>query len=329
MDTKRLEWKVGLFVFIGLVVLAVLLLQFSKGTSLFHPTYNLYLTAKNVGGLKTHASVLMAGVQIGTVSDIQLGPGGTNVTITLRIFKQYSVHNDARFAIEQSGFLGDQYVAIAPAKNEGPVFKPEDYATAQEPLNLQEVARSAQGFIQRIDETAKRLNDTINDVRRLVLNEQTLTNLAVAVLNLREASGRALNTIDNFDALITTNTSSFSLSVSNISAFSEELKRFADDLNGIVTTNRGAISDSVNNIESSTETLKHILEKVESGKGLAGTLLQNDAVATNVTAIVNNLSITTSNLNRLGLWGVLWSKKPPHTNEPTARHLATPKKSLN
>jgi len=191
------------------------------------------------------------------------------------------------------------------------------------------VARSAQGFIQRIDETAKRLNDTINDVRRLVLNEQTLTNLAVAVLNLREASGRALNTIDNFDALITTNTSSFSLSVSNISAFSEELKRFADDLNGIVTTNRGAISDSVNNIESSTETLKHILEKVESGKGLAGTLLQNDAVATNVTAIVNNLSITTSNLNRLGLWGVLWSKKPPHTNEPTARHLATPKKSLN
>ena len=52
MDKKRLEWRVGVFVFIGLVGLAALLLQFSKGTSLFKPTYNLYLKSKNVGGLK-------------------------------------------------------------------------------------------------------------------------------------------------------------------------------------------------------------------------------------------------------------------------------------
>ena len=33
MDKSRLEWKVGLFVFIGLVLLAVLLMQFSKGNT--------------------------------------------------------------------------------------------------------------------------------------------------------------------------------------------------------------------------------------------------------------------------------------------------------
>src|ERR1700743_2634205 len=74
MDKKRLEWRVGLFVFIGLAVLGVMLLQFSKGASLFRPAYDLYLKAKNVGSLKTRASVLMSGVQIGTVSDIQLNP---------------------------------------------------------------------------------------------------------------------------------------------------------------------------------------------------------------------------------------------------------------
>jgi hypothetical protein len=30
-----------------------------------------------------------------------------------------------------------------------------------------------------------------------------------------------------------------------------------------------------------------------------------------VLAIAGNLSVTTSNLNRLGLWGILWSHKPP------------------
>src|SRR2546426_3335593 len=117
MTKPHLESKVGLFVFIGLVLLAVLLLQFSKGTTFFRPTYKLLLRAGDVGGLKTRASVLMAGVQVGSVADIKLGPQGTNVTITLKIYSQYEIHKDARFLIEQSGFLGDKYVAIMPTKN--------------------------------------------------------------------------------------------------------------------------------------------------------------------------------------------------------------------
>ena len=39
MNKSRLELKVGLFVFICLVLLAVLLMQFSKGATLFRPTY--------------------------------------------------------------------------------------------------------------------------------------------------------------------------------------------------------------------------------------------------------------------------------------------------
>src|SRR5262245_32550794 len=97
MDKKRLEWRVGVFVFVGLVGLALLLLQFSKGTSLFKPTYDLFLKARNVGGLKNRATVLMSGVQIGTVSDIALNPEGTNVTITLKIYTKYVIHKDAEF----------------------------------------------------------------------------------------------------------------------------------------------------------------------------------------------------------------------------------------
>ena len=202
MERKHLEWRVGLFVLVGLTVLAMLLLQFSKGTSLFRPTYNLYLTAKNVGGLKTRASVLMAGVQVGSVSGIKLNPQGRDVTITLRIYKEFDIYKDARFVIEQSGFLGDQYVAIEPTNNEGPTFKSGDMASAQEPFNLQEVARSASGFIERIDETARKLNDAVTDVRRLVLNEQTLTNLAATVGNMRVASQHALATVDNLNSLV-------------------------------------------------------------------------------------------------------------------------------
>ena len=55
---------------------------------------------------------------------------------------------------------------------------------------------------------------------------------------------------------------------------------------------------------------------MQAGKGLAGKLLENEEIAANVSQIVSNLSITTSNLNRLGLWGILWQHKPPRTNAP-------------
>ena len=86
MDKSRLEIKVGLFVFIGLALLAVLLIQFSKGASLFRGTYELRLNASNVGGLQQRAKVLLSGVPVGSVSDIQLADDGKSVTILLKIY---------------------------------------------------------------------------------------------------------------------------------------------------------------------------------------------------------------------------------------------------
>ena len=170
METKRLEWKVGLFVFIGLIVLAVLLIQFSKGASLFRRTYQLQLHAGNVGGLKLRSGVLLAGVQVGLVSDIKLAKDGKSVTILLKIYEGNPIYSDARFAIESANFLGDQYVAVIPTLNQGPELTNNAVIECEAPFNIQEVARSASGFITRIDETAQRLNDAIADVRKLVLN---------------------------------------------------------------------------------------------------------------------------------------------------------------
>jgi phospholipid/cholesterol/gamma-HCH transport system substrate-binding protein len=318
MNKSRLEWKVGLFVTVGLVLLAVLLLAFSKGMTFFRPTYTILLQAPNVGGLKTRAGVLMSGVPVGTVNDINLSPEGTNVTIGLRIYSQYQIHTNAQFVIESSGFLGDQYVAILARTNEGPVFHDLESARAQAPFDLQEVARSAAGFIQRIDVTARNLNDAIVDVRRLVLNEQTLTNLSAAAGNLRVVSERAQLTVNNLNSVVESNRPAISESASNLVLFTEQINQFAGSLRSLVTTNTPEIDAAVKNLEVSTEELKAMLEDVRAGKGLVGHLLNNEQMVTNVYQLTANLSITSSNLNRLGLWGILWQHKPPKTNAPAS-----------
>lgn len=330
MSRSRLEIKVGLFVFIGLLLLSLLLLQFNKGASVFRPTYQIHLVTPNVGSLIPDAAVLMAGVRVGSVSDIRLGEAGTNVVITLKIFKAFAVRKDARFLIDQSGFLGDTYVAIDPMQNRGAPFVDGDQAIAQEPFNLQEVARAASGFIQRIDKTAGELNDSILDLRRLLLNEDTLTNLASTVRTLRTVSEQAVVTVGEINAVFVTNGPAIATSASNLALASADFGRFTETLNNVLATNTPGISTAVSNVEASSVILKSVLDDLHAGKGPAGMLLRDDQVAADLADIVHNLSVTTSNINRLGLWGVLRSRRAPaehpDTNRPPQR-LEAPKYS--
>ena len=324
MKPPRLEVKVGLFVFIGLVLLAVLLIQFSKGLTFFHPTYDIVLNAASVGGLKPRAQILMSGVQVGTVSSMNLSPDGRSVSIVLRIYRQYPIHKDARFVIEQSGFLGDQYVAILPTGNEGGLYGPGDQARAEAPLDLQEVARTAAGLLAHIDAAATNINDALLDARRSVLSTRALTNLDATFNNLHRVSQRALTIADSVSEVVETNGPSIGASVSNLLYFSQQLNESAAALHELLATNEPGIDAAVREAESSTATLKSLLEGVQAGKGLAGKLLENEQIAANVSQIVSNLSITTSNLNRLGLWGILWQHKPHRAAAPPATREPLP-----
>ena len=102
--------------------------------------------------------------------------------------------------------------------------------------------------------------------------------------------------------------------MSNAVYFTTELNRLAGSAQDILATNGDNLTIATKNIEDLTVTFKQLAADLQAGKGLAGTVLQNQQLATNVQTIAANLSITTSNLNRVGLWGILWSRKPAATN---------------
>ncbi|HEY1662876.1 MAG TPA: MlaD family protein [Verrucomicrobiae bacterium] len=319
MDTKRLETKVGLFVLLGLILLAILLIQFSKGTSIFHGTYTVLLHADNVGGLKPRASVLLAGVQVGSVTDIQLAPDSKSVTMYLSIYKQFKIYSDAQFAIEEAGFLGDQYVAILPTDNKGSALTNNSSVNCEPPFNLQQVARSAAGFVERIDDTARKLDDSVSQLQRVVLNDQTLTNFSLAVNNMRSFSENAIGTIGDINTLIATNGERAGLAVSNMLIFSKQLTQLAGSADLLLDTNGVQLTAAMKNIESATETLTNLMNGMQAGRGLAGTVLQDPALSSNVQAIAGNLAETSSNLNRFGLWHLMWHHEEAQTNSLPSR----------
>ena len=313
MSQARLEWKVGLFVVLCLGLLGGLVLLFSKGLSPFTPAYALRLKTANAGFIISGAGVRMAGVNIGSVDRVTLDPDGKAVTIWLKILKRYPVHADARFVIEQIGFLGDQFVSVIPRQNLAPLLPDGAEIACEEPFNLQEVARSAMGLITRVDQTVQKLDQAVSRVDQILLSEQTLTNATAAVAQLRGVIEKAGTTLDRIDRLVQTNTAPINGAMSNLLRFSHELDATAVDLHGVVLTNRAALGDAVTNLAHATVTVNLLLDDLQAGKGLAGFLLKDQQIQAQMAALMNNLTTLSSNLNQHGL---LYKPRPVRTNAP-------------
>lgn len=319
MSQSRIQIKVGIFVLLGLGLLGGLTILFSRGTSFYKDYYELRLQSGNVGGIKAGAKALMRGIQVGNVKRTKLDDGGQSVTIFLKIESQFKLYSDARFEIEQAGFLGDQFIAIYPTEDRGYLLTNQAQVVAREPFNMQEAVAVATEMLRKISQTTTNLNAAVSDMRRYVLTEQTLRNLGGSLDRLGTMTLEAQVTISNLSAVVTSNSQPVASAVSNLNLFAAQLPALAQQLNSLVASNETELHTTVKNLEAGSTTLTNLLSDLQDGRGVAGRLLRDEALATNLSVIAQNLSVTTSNLNQRGLWGILWKQKvppPPKTKSP-------------
>jgi phospholipid/cholesterol/gamma-HCH transport system substrate-binding protein len=321
MSQSRVEIKVGLFVLLGLILLAGLAVLFTRGAGFYRDTYELYLKSGNVGGIKKGASVLMRGVQIGAVSDTTLNPDGKGVTMTLKIKTKYNLYRDARFEIEQSGFLGDQFIAIYPGEDQGAKLANGDEVEARSPFNMQEAVAVATETIRKVGQVSSNIDEAVTEVRRVVLNQPTLQNFVTSLDRFAVITTEAQGVVSSLNGLISSNTLPVTAAVSNLNVFTSHLPPLADYIGELITNNGAEITTAIKNFEAGSATLTNLMANLQNGEGLAGRLLRDEKMASDLADIAYNLSITTSNLNTRGLWGILWKQKnppPPRTGQPVA-----------
>jgi phospholipid/cholesterol/gamma-HCH transport system substrate-binding protein len=319
MSQSRIEIKVGAFVLLGLVLAGGLALLFSRGTAFYADTYDLKLQSGNIGGIKVGASILFRGIQIGNVTSATINPDGKGVTMTLKIKSKHKLYRDARFEIEQSNFLGDQFIAIYPGADQGEPLQNGDAVQARNPFNMQEAVATATETLARIGHVSSNLDAAVTDVRRLVLTEQKLHGLGASLDRFAATTAEALATVSNLNSLVASNTLPVTAAVSNLNAFASELPPLADYAHDLVASNGVAVSTAIRNLEIASATLTNLMAGLQEGHGVAGRLLRDEELAQNLSTIADNLSITSSNLNTRGLWGIMWKQKPPpppKTNPP-------------
>ncbi|MBD9644120.1 MULTISPECIES: outer membrane lipid asymmetry maintenance protein MlaD [Pantoea] len=115
MQSKKNEIWVGVFMLAALLALLFLGLRVADLKTIgTEPTWKMYATFDNIGGLKVSSPVKIGGVLIGRVSDIALDEKTLSPRVTMDISDKYAdkIPDTSSLAIRTQGLLGEQFLAL-------------------------------------------------------------------------------------------------------------------------------------------------------------------------------------------------------------------------
>ena len=117
---RYVDLSVGLFMLLGLIALAVMVMKVSGLTQFSsHASYLVSADFTDIGGLKVRAPVTVAGVRIGEVTQIELQPGQLNAKVTMSLRRDKPIpYEDVSARILTEGLLGSNYISIVPGFDE-------------------------------------------------------------------------------------------------------------------------------------------------------------------------------------------------------------------
>jgi len=139
MKKINFEFIVGLFVVAGFLSFVYISLQLGEfSVFAMDKYYKVQAEFNNVSGLKRGATVEVAGVVVGKVSNIMLSKGD-QAQVTMMIGNGVKVTDDAIASVKTQGIIGDKYVRISEGGSDV-LLKDGDWITETESaLDLEEL----------------------------------------------------------------------------------------------------------------------------------------------------------------------------------------------
>lgn len=116
MKKFDLELSIGLFIVAGIICLGYLSIKLGRMEVFGSKGYEVYALFSNSGGLKTGASIVIAGVDVGRVKSITLEE--YQARVILNIPESVKIQEDAIASIKTKGLIGEKYVEITPGGSE-------------------------------------------------------------------------------------------------------------------------------------------------------------------------------------------------------------------
>src|SRR5213594_4530360 len=259
---RGLEFKVGIFVFVGLAMLGALLVQFGRLGEGFKTYYNITVRFNDAGGLLKGTDVLLAGARIGKVAGgPKLVREGGGVAVPLKIYDYIKIPEGTKFTVGSSGLLGDRFVNVAmPPGQPKAYLLPNAYINGARETGIDDLTREGGALVSDLRGTVQKIDTTMNRLNQDTLSSGNMENLKSSLEHLNQASGALAESSKKLDGVIQQADSTMA-----------SAKTAADNL-------QSAIADT-----------RSVLRSATQGKGLVAALLNDQQLANDLHALITNL----------------------------------------
>jgi len=185
----KMELKVGIFVFIGIVILVSAILSIG-GFKTWASRYKVNLMFNFVSGVKYGAPVRFAGVDVGEVKEINMAfnpqEQKTNIKVVCWIKNNVKIPIDSTVWVDTLGLLGEKYIEILPGKDYSNCLLEGGQLIGIDPVPMHILLKSVEDTVNNINESISKIKNKEGTVGLLLYDDKIYKELDALVTDVRK-----------------------------------------------------------------------------------------------------------------------------------------------
>ena len=284
--------RFGIVAFLaGTVMLFAALILFSKYPTFFSKGNDYKAVFNSVAGLNVGGEVRFGGVLVGTVTALDIDVDDpTRILVRFRVRRATPIREDTRASITQVGFLGEQYLNLAPGSRDAGPLPEGSTLLSENTVNFQEAMNRVAIFLEKTDTLFGGI-DRLSKSSPLERIDRTLTRVDALIQGAGEGSEKVFARMDRTaeqlslvlartERMLTTADSAFRVAGPGLSETQREALATLRETRTMVVELRTAlhqgkgVDDLVRNLSVASENLARFSERLD--RDPAGILARRD-----------------------------------------------------
>jgi phospholipid/cholesterol/gamma-HCH transport system substrate-binding protein len=273
---------VGLFVFIGLIILVAGILVMGTQQNKFSKNLKVTSYFKDVKGLKVGNNVWFSGVKVGIVKEIAF-ESVENVRVTMNIEEKNSqfIRKDVLATLGSDGLIGNSIISLVGGNAQTPQIQEGDV--------LQENGTNLSVITQNFAKLSQQMVDGKGVVGALMTDDAIATNLKTSVQSMNKVMTDA------------------SVAVNNLVALTQKLNSNQGLIHDLTTDTKvfASLRDAAAQLQGVTQTANALVEnlnqtssRLNDKDNAIGVLTNDPAAAQEIKQILRNLNTSTEKLDQ-------------------------------
>lgn len=290
------ETKIGV---LAVVAIALLILGFNflKGKNVFGRENKLYAVYSEVQGLSRSNPVVVNGLQIGRIENLDGGKDMRRILVTI-ILKEDVRIPDNSIAMINPNLLGSPSMEIQLGNSRNFLKNGDTLLTSMSSGAFDQALKMINPVLYEVRNAVRSL-DSVMQVVTNVFDTKTEKNIQGIVRNLNEVTASFAVSAHSLEQMLNVQEGALSRSLKNVEGFTGNLNRQSSTLDSILLNSKVAsaklasvnLSAIVDTLSIAINSFKEGAEKINSTEGSLGMLLNDKELYQNLNSTANKLNI--------------------------------------